>query len=121
MHGHERPAVRASPSGALELYERLHTDSAELTQVLDHAHAVLGAVPRVQLPKARARILGTVAAEYLRTLSKVLAPFDRACGAVMSLGGVVRVIAAGTSPALAKVADADPAVHPAGSHQLRRK
>lgn len=113
--------MRASPSGALELDERLHADPAQLTQVLDHAHAVLQAVAPVQLPKASTRVRVAVHAERFRALRKVLAPPDAAHTTVMRLGGVVLVVAAGAGPAVAEVTDADSAVHAARSDEPRRE
>lgn len=49
----------------------------------------------------------------------MLALLDRTRGAMVGLGGVVRVVAARAGLVIAKVADTDPAVHAAGRDQLR--
>lgn len=113
--------ARPSPALELELDERFHSNLVQLLQVLDHAHAVLGAVALVDPPKARARIGGAGDTQRLGVLRKVLARLDGAHHRVPRLREVVRVIAAWTGLAAAKVRDAETAVHPTRGYQFRRQ
>ncbi len=58
MHAYERAAAGALPSPALELDEGLDPDPAQFLEILDHAHAVFGAIALVEPPEPGAFMQG---------------------------------------------------------------
>ena len=81
--------MRAGPAPALELNERLSADSVQLLQVLDHAHAVLGAIALVEPAEASAGKGCAGDAQSFWVRRQLLARLDGAHHAVPWLGGVV--------------------------------
>ena len=109
-------AVRTSPPDFFLRDEFPDSEFPDELEVGDHAHAVFGPIAPVELPQAAAGELGTRKAEFMRAC-RARAGLDAAPGAIRGLGGVAGIVAARTAVFLAKMADAEGAIHAArGDH-----
>lgn len=107
-------ARRADPPGVLDGHEPVQPHLTDPAQVLEHAHAVPGAVTQVHLSQSAAGVPGAVEAERSprSSLGAHLDTADLTVTLFSSLHGQ-----APCAPVLLpQVGGTDPAVHPAGRH-----
>jgi hypothetical protein len=118
MYAYHFPAFRAFPLFLLVFQELPYAKLPDIFKVFDHAHAIFGSVPLVEMFQP---VAGKAVAAETETGfggNQLFAVFDTAEGAGFLFGVNVNP-AAGTRILFPYICHAEAAVHPAGSDQFR--
>jgi hypothetical protein len=106
-------AFRAAPPFFFISDEMPYAEFSNILEIINHAHAVLGSVPFIQVVKPGARKAITSEAVLDFSLSHLLAVLDSTCYAGFCFKAVV-ASAAGAWILISCVCDAEAAIHSAG-------
>jgi hypothetical protein len=118
MDANDRAAFRTLPSVFLAPDESFKPKLSQALKILNHAHAVFGAVAFVQLPQSSAGELVALKTELLFSSPHIFAMPNSAYDTNLRLFGVI-AIAARAALLLSEVADTKAAVHSARRDHLR--
>ena len=116
MDADDATAFRARPSLLLPCDKRFEANLPDVSEILDHAHAVLRSITLVEPPQSNTGERSALKTESLLGSRQRFAVSNLTDGAMPGLVRVVTV-AAEASLLLSEMADAETTVHPAGRDQ----